>query len=333
MTTLDARATPMPADGMFYDDLHVGLRFPEPAGVHIGSGESALYTAISGDGLALSIDADLCQAVTGNAALLVNPALVMHVSIGASTVATRNVIGNLFYRNVVLRRQVFQGETLRTVTGVRALSDARAKPGVAPRGKVLLSIETTSGDDVVVDYERCPLLPCRGANAPGHGDEIGAASGELDLAAYVDAVPPWDLSPLGASDAWAIGETRDDLQRDVVDMATALVRITHNQAAVHRDADVSPYPVRLVYGGHTVALAQASLGRVLSGLATVVGWHACSHTAPVFEGDILSCRHTLVDEVETPGGRVRAVHIEVEAHRPDAEPVTVLDWTPIVVTT
>ena len=116
-------------------------------------------------------------------------------------------------------------------------------------------------------------------------------------------------------------------------MATALVRITHNQAAVHRDADASSYDGRLVYGGHTVALAQASLGRVLKGMATVVGWHSCNHTAPAFEDDILSCSHTLVDQAEATGGTVRAVHIEVLAHRPNAEPVKVLDWTPVVYTT
>ena len=142
-----------------------------------------------------------------------------------------------------------------------------------------------------------------------------------------------DLSPLGPSDPWQVGSTRDDRQRDVVDMATSLVRITHNQAAVHRDVEVSPYDVRLVYGGHTVALAQASLARVLGGLATVVGWHACSHTAPVFEGDILSSHHTLVAEREVAGGRLRAVEIEVLAHRPGADPVSVLAWTPVVLTT
>lgn len=330
---LDTEPTPLPPEGMFYDDMHPGLRFPEPPGVVIDSGMTALYTAISGDGLPLTLDRELCQAVTGSSELLVNPALVMHVSIGASTVATRNVIGNLFYRNVMLRRQVFQGETLATVTGVRAMSDASPKPGRAPRGKALLAIETTSGDDVVVDYERCPLLPCRGDEAPGHADEIGAAAGDLNLGAFFEVLPDWDLTPLGGSHRWRQGETRPDLQRDVVDMATALVRITHNQAAVHRDSDASSYEGRLVYGGHTIALAQASLARVLPGLATVIGWHACNHTAPVFENDILSCRHTLVEDAGGAGGQLRAIHIEVDAHRPGAEPVKVLDWTPIVLTT
>ena len=331
---LDSHTTPLPPDGLFYDDLHVGLRFPEPVGVAVDGGLAALYAAISGDGLALTLDRGLCERVTGRLGLIVNPALIMHVSIGASTVATRNVIGNLFYRNVVLARPVFRGETLHTTTGVAALCDARAKPGAAPRGKALLSICTSSRDGVVVDYERCPLLPCRGDLAPGHRDEIGPAAGDLNLATYEAAIPSdWNLGPLAGHDEWAIGEVREDHQRDTVDMATALVRITHNQAAVHRDLQASPYENRLVYGGHTVALAQASLVRVLGGFATVVGWHSCSHTSPVFEGDILSCRHTLVDQMAVGGGWARAVHVEVSAHRPGEEPVVVLDWTPILYTT
>ena len=332
---LDTHVTTLPPEGLFYDDMHVGLRFPSPPGVLLDSGIVSLYTAISGDGLALSLDHALCQQVTGNDALLVNPALVLHVSIGASTVATRNVIGNLFYRNVVLAEQVYQGTTLRTITGVLAMADSRPKPGSAPRGKALLGIQTTTADGkTVVDYERCPLLPCKGDDAPGHADEIGPAAPELDLSRFTGSIPSgWTLVPLGEHDSWTVGDVRSDFQRDMVDMATALVRITHNQAAVHRDADASSYDGRLVYGGHTVALAQASLGRVLDGLATVVGWHSCSHTAPVFEADILSCRHTLVDQLKVDGGWLRAVHIEVDAHRSGADPVKVLDWTPVVYTT
>lgn len=332
---LDSHVTPLPPDGMFYDDLHVGLRFPSPPGILLDAGIASLYTAISGDGLALTQDRRLCQEVTGSSELLVNPALVLHASIGASTVATRNVIGNLFYRNVTLDRQVHQGTTLRTTTGVWAMADSRPKPGSKPRGKALLRIHTTTAEgETVADYERCPLLPCRGDEAPGHGDDIGSAAGELDLASFVGVAPDhWELGPLGEHDGWTNGDTRPDLQRDVVDMATALVRITHNQAAVHRDADASSYDGRLVYGGHTVALAQASLGRVLDGLATIIGWHSCNHTAPVFENDILSCRHTMLDQIRVGAGWCRAVHVEVDAHRAGTDPVKVLDWTPIVYTT
>lgn len=314
--------------------MHVGLRFVSPPAVAIDAGLSALYTAIAGDGLALTHDHALCRAVTGSEALLVNPALVMHVSIGASTVATRNVIGNLFYRNVRQARPVFRDTSLLTTTGVLALADARPKEGVKPRGKVLLGIRTTTDDgSIVLDYERCPLIPCRSDQAPGHKDEIGPAAGELDLSTFVDAVPQqWDLAPLGPHDVWGDGDTREDQQRDHIDMAPALARMTHNQAAVHRDRDVSPYDGRLVYGGHTVALAQASLDRVVSGLATVVGWHACSHIAPVFEQDIVSVAHTQLQQLDLGHGMLRAIHVEVFAHRA-GDRISVLDWTPVIYTT
>ena len=155
---LDTHVTPLPPKGLFYDDMHVGLRFPSPPGVLVDAGIASLYTAISGDGLAVTLDHELCRQVTGNDSLLVNPALVLHVSIGASTVATRNVIGNLFYRNVVLANQVHQGTTLRTITGVLAMADSRPKPGSAPRGKVVLGIQTTTSDGEVVVPVSDPLL-------------------------------------------------------------------------------------------------------------------------------------------------------------------------------
>ena len=97
---------------------------------------------------------------------------------------------------------------------------------------------------------------------------------------------------------------------------------------VHRDAAESPYPQRLLYGGHVVGLAQASLSRVLTGTATVVGWHACDHTAPAFEGDQVSFRHTLLDTAPAGRGRALAVQVEGFAHRSD-EPEKILDWTVI----
>ena len=131
-------------------------------------------------------------------------------------------------------------------------------------------------------------------SAPGHDDDLGTA-GDLDLGTYAELVPEWNFTALGPPCDWSVGETISDPTRDVIQGATALVRLTHNLAMIHRDAEESPYPERLVYGGHVVGLAQASLSRVLPGMATVVGWHLCDHTGPAFEGDLLSFRHTLLD--------------------------------------
>ncbi len=321
----------MRADGYFYDDLEPGLAFPVPTAVTIDAGLAATYRAIAGDALPLSLSTPLTLAVTGSERRLVNPALVMHLSIGASTVATRNVVANLFYRNVVLHRPVFEGETLTTTTSVAAMSDARPKPGTAPRGKALLSIASASEAGPVLDYERCPLLPCRGTELPGRTDDFGDVATDRDR--FLAAVPEgWNTEPLGPPDPWTTGETRTDPLRDAVDSATGLVRLTNNLAAVHRDADRSPYDTRLVYGGHAVALAQASLVRILSGFVTLLGWVECNHVGPVFEGDTLQFAHTLESSEAVAGGRVLFIRTTVDAHR-DRGPGTsetegrpVLDW-------
>ncbi len=319
------------ADGPFYDDMWVGLEFPPPPAVTVDGGLAAAYQAIAGEALPLSLDVRVAGAVTGSPRRVVSPGLVMHLSIGASTVATKRVIANLFYRKVRLLRPVFEGQTLHTTTRVVAMADSEPRPGREPRGKVLLGITTTADDVPVLDYERCPLVRLRSDVLPGHADDLGDASGPLDVSSYAALAPAgWRLDALGSPDVWALGDERVDQLRDVVDQATSLVRLTHNQAAVHRDVEASPYPQRLVYGGHTVALAQASLSRVLPAIAAVLGWHSCDHTGPVFEGDLLSFRHRLLAEVAVPGGRVRAVRTVAQAHRQGAEPVDVLDWTVIV---
>ena len=326
-------SSPLPFDGPCYDDLSPGLVFPVPPAVTLDGGLVSAYRGIVGDHWAPGLDHRLGASLTGAATPPVHPALVLVMSTGASTVATKRVIANLFYRDVILHRPVHLGESLRTETRVLAMADASPKPGVAPRGKVLLGMTTTADDEVVLEYQRCALLPCRGDAAPGHRDDLGPTANDLDLGAYESAVPAeWNLSALGATDSWTPGDVRRDDLRDVVDGATALVRLSHNLAAAHRDVGRSPYDVRLVYGGHTVALAQASLDRSVDGMATLVGWHSCNHTAPVFEGETLGFRHTLLEERPVAGGRLRAVQVIVDTER-DGESVTVLDWTPVIWTT
>jgi acyl dehydratase len=311
--------------------MYVGLELPAPSGVTVDSGLMAAYQAIAGESLPLSLDVRAARQVTGSPRRIVSPGLVLHLSIGASTVATRKVIANLFYRNVRILRPVLEGETLRTTTRVLAMADNEPRPDRPPRGRVVLGITTTADGEPVLDYERCPMIRLRGDRLPGHHDDLGVASPPLDLVSYVDLCPTgWDLESLGPTGPWETGESRSDPLRDVVDQATSLVRLTHNQAAVHRDAEQSPYPERLVYGGHTVALAEASLTRTMSGIATVLGWHSCDHTGPVFEGDLLSFDHRLVDSLAAPSGTLRAVEVKVLAHRPDSEPTPVLDWTVVV---
>ena len=320
----------IPLDGPYYEDLSVGQVLPSQPSVVIDEGMVALYQSMVGERLPMAMDPAVCAAVTGRPGRLASPALVMHLSIGQSTTLTRRAIANLFYRDVRLVRPVFVGQSLATAVTVVALADSRARPGRPRRGKVLVDIVTTADGEPAVAYQRAPLVPQATDEQPGHDDDLGAAP-PLDLARYAALVPEhWDFAPLGPGADWQPGETVADPARDVADNALALVRLTGNLAMVHRDAAESPYPQRLLYGGHAVGLAQASLSRVLPGMATVVGWHGCAHTGPAFEGDQMSFRHTLLDVAPTGAGRAFSVRVEGFAHRVE-EPDKILDWTAIAV--
>ena len=318
----------IPLDGPYYEDLSVGQVLPRQPSVVVDEGMAALYQSMVGERLPMVMDPAVCAAVTGQPGRLASPALAMHMSTGHSTTLTRRVIANLFYRDLRFLRPVFIGQSLATTVTVAALADSRPRPGRRHRGKALVDIVTTVDGEPAITYQRAPLLPQASDEQPGHDDDLGTAP-PLDLASYVELVPPnWDFSVLGPGTDWRPGTTVADPARDVVENALQLVRLTNNLAMVHRDAAESPYPQRLVYGGHVVGLAQASLSRMLPGLATVVGWHGCDHPGPAFEGDQVSFRHTLLDVMPAGSGRTFAVHVEGFAHR-STEPDKILDWTVI----
>ena len=73
---------------------------------------------------------------------LAHPNLVCDVAIGQSTGPTQRVLGNLFYRGLVLLRPVFIGDTLRTRTEVVGLKQNRPRPDGTATGLVALRIRT-----------------------------------------------------------------------------------------------------------------------------------------------------------------------------------------------
>ena len=147
------------------------------------------------------------------------------------------------------------------------------------------------------------------------------------LSELTGAVPDWNLSTLPFSD-WLINEERTDPLRDHIDLAAPFARSTFNQAAVHRDHTLGAGGRRLVYGGHVQALAQASLTRILPGLAHIVSWDGCDHIGPAYEGDLLEFSHRLVEEL--PVGTGRLLRLEVNGSTVEGGSGHILRWTPVV---
>ncbi len=110
----------------------------------------------------------------------------------------------------------------------------------------------------MLDFSRCAMLPLRGEPTGEAGDEVGGAE-DLEHEDLVAAAAGYDLSALPRRAASvAEGELEGG---DVVDSAPALARLTLNVAMAHLDATRAAHGQRLVYGGHTIAIAAAQAAR------------------------------------------------------------------------
>lgn len=346
------RSILLPDPGPFFDQLAHGQVFDRAPAVTLTDGLAASHQAIVGDRLRLPLDRHLSAAVTGGA--LAHPGLVTDVAIGQSTLVTRHVKANLFYRGLRFRHFPRIGDTLATRTEVVGLTRNRLTPSRPATGLAALRMTTTDQNGrTVLDFHRCamlPLAPGADPHAAPHADDlsdIGVAPSAStarttpagwDVAAYRAAVP-------GADDPLPAPGTVLRPGADVVTSAPELARLTGNIAAIHHDFRAAGGE-RLVYGGHTIGLALAQATRALPAMLTVLGWRSCDHTGPVREGDTLSSEVIIGETVPLDGGGT-ALEIRslVRAHRPgthhagsaggedgdgeggDASGEPVLDWS------
>lgn len=321
--------------GPYFEDLELGQVFDAP-GLTLTSGHAAIHQAICGDRMLLPLDVPLSREVTGSANALIHPNLVCDVAIGQSTVPTQRVLGNLFYRGLVLLSQVFCEDTLHTRTEVVALKQNRVRPDGSASGLAVLRIQTKNQrNEPILDFYRCPMIPLRDASfATGHADSLDEISAELDSERLHDAVPGWDYAPLRKR----VAEPASDLEpgttfevegRETMTASPELARLTLNIAMTHRDAGAGAHGRRLVYGGQTISIAAAHATRAIPAMATIVAWRSCEHLAPVFEEDILSTAITVVATtwLESAAATLAELRAVVHADRGNSEaPEPVLDW-------
>ncbi len=320
-----------PIDGPYFDELAVGQEFGGAPGITLTSGLAAVHQSITGDRLALAVDEDLCRQVTGGGPLA-SPALAWDVAIGQSTIVTRQVKANLFYRGLSFRRLPLIGDTLRTSTQVVALRQNRARDGRAATGLAVLRITTVDQERrPVLDFWRCAMLPLRDPAAlTGHADDLAVPGQHAPAADPEVLVGGWRLDEFGrrsggprpadlkAGQSWQVSGG------DVVTSGPELARLTLNIAAVHHDAAAAGGQ-RLVYGGHAIGLALAQAARSLPSMVTVAGWESCDHLGPVHEGDTL--RSTIsVEQVDYLPGGGGLVRLRSVVRTDGAAPADVLDW-------
>lgn len=198
----------------------------------------------------------------------------------------------------------------------------------------MLRIKTVDEDErPVLDFSRCAMLPLRDPPTGVQGDigegaadlepeRLYAAVATLDLDRYRAGVPGPHFADVPDGWQWQVEGG------DVVDGAPALARLTLNVAMAHLDGGSGDHGRRLVYGGHTIALAAAQATRALPALVTILGWHSAHHSAPVFEGDTLRS-HIEVERREALPGGGGLLHLRSRVSTSSAageEDEKVLDW-------
>jgi 2-methylfumaryl-CoA hydratase len=326
--------------GPHFEDFERGQVFDDAPALTLTSGHAAIHQAVAGDRLRLPLDAPLSRAVTGHDQPLVHPNLVCDVAIGQSTGPSQRVLGNLFYRGLVLLRPVFIGDTLRTRTEVVGLKQNRARPDGTTAGLVALRIRTEDQrGEPVLDFFRCPMIPLRDPAAEtGHADRFDEIPQELDMQRVREAVPgAWRFEAFrkraisGSSGVPTAGTVYEIEGRDTVTAAPELARLTLNVAMTHTDPAAGAHGRRLVYGGHTIAIAAAHASRTLPSMVTIVAWRSCDHLAPVFEGDILSTELTVgttlpLEHADAALVDLRAVVCADRGPGRGGPPEEVLDW-------
>jgi acyl dehydratase len=310
-------------EGPFFDHLSLGDVFDDAPALTLTPGRAAVHQSILGSRLRLSLDEQLSRRVTGE--VVVDPSFAWDVSIGQSTLVTRRVVANLFYRGLAFHRLPALGDTLRTRTEVVGLKQNASRA----TGLAALRITTRDQEDrLVLDFWRCAMLPLSSPDVrTGYADDLSVIGRPVDITRLNDLVSHWHLEQFPATrrPAVATGDRWELEAGDVVSSAPELARLTLNLAHVHHDTFSQPSG-RLVYGGHTIGMALAQVTRTLPDLITVAGWHACDHAGPVREGDTLRSE-ILVEDVRPLSDHLRSVTLRVVvavASRDDA--TKVLDW-------
>jgi acyl dehydratase len=313
--------------GPYFEELHVGQVFDSAPPVTLTDGLAAAHQAIVGDRLRLASSHHLARSVLGEGPIAPS-ALVWNVAIGQSSPVTQHVRANLYYRGLVLRRHPLLGDTLTTTTRIVGLKQNRTRPDRPATGLAALHITTIDQDGTcVLDFERCAMIPLLDPTViTGHRDALVHTVADVTDEQLSEVTKGWFL-PEPRVPRVCAGQRFQVEGRDVVTSAPELARLTMNIAAVHHDLDAAGGR-RLVYGGHTIALALGQAARALPDMLTVIAWQSCDHLAPVHEGDLLSSTVEVEQVTLLPQGGCRLdLRSEVWANDPVSSTTTkVLDW-------
>ena len=298
------------SSGNFFEDFRLGQRIDHATPRTVGSGDVALYTALTGSRFAFA-SSDPFAAALGLPAAPVDDLLAFHVVFG-KTVAdvSLNAVANLGYAGGRFLAPVFPGDTLRassTVIGLKENSNRQS--GIV----TVQSTGTNQRGETVIDYRRWVMVKKRdpaAAAPPEASPELPAAVAVADLTVPAGLTAgAYDCVAAGAPHLWedyAIGEKIDHIDGMTIEEAEHMMatRLWQNTARVHfnqHSEGQGRFGRRLIYGGHIISLARALSFNGLANAFKLAAINGGRHCNPTFAGDTLYAWSEVLDAAPLPG--------------------------------
>ena len=298
--------------GNFFEDFEIGQEIRHATPRTLGTGDAALYTALTGSRFALHSSAEFARRLGYREAPL-DDLLVFHVVFGKTVPdISLNAVANLGYAACRFGHPVYPGDTLSatsTVIGLRETSNG--KSGVV----YVRSVGTTADGRVALDYVRWVLVRKRDADSPAPepvvpelpesvpASDLAVPEG-LDLATY-------DTTAAGSPhlfDDYEPGERIDHVDGVTVEEAEHMMatRLYQNTARVHFNLHAERegrFGRRIAYGGHVISLARTLSFNGLANAFRIAAINGGRHAAPVFAGDTVYAWSEVLACLALPGRR------------------------------
>lgn len=305
--------------GRFFEDYAIGDALLHAVPRTVGEGERALYHALYPSRHAIYSSDEFARSC-GLPESPLDDLAAFHVVFGKTVPdVSLNAVANLGYAEGRWLKQVYAGDTLRSISEVIGLKqNSSGKTGVVyVRTRGLNQL-----DEVVLDYVRWVMVRKRDLDAPAPDAVVPALATALSVD---DLVIPdgldftnYDFGLAGEPHRcgdYAIGETIDHVDGVTVEEAEHMMatRLWQNTAKVHFDTSVRPDGSRLIYGGHVISMARALSFNGLANAQMVVALNGGSHANPCFSGDTIRAWSEVLDRAPTNAPGVDAIRLRLVA--------------------
>ncbi len=296
--------------GNFFEDFRVGQHLVHAPPRTVGSGDTALYTALYGSRFAVNSSDPFAQSL-GLARAPVDSMLAFHLIFGRTVAdVSLNAIANLGYAGGVFGVPLYPGDTVTSDSHVIGLKPNKdGKTGVV----YVRSSGVNQHGQTVLDYCRWVMVKKRDPDGAAPETLVPELPGAVPVAQlhcpYTLAPGAYDCARAGSEFLWddyAVGERIDHVDGMTIEEAEHMLatRLYQNTAKVHFNQHVERagrFGKRIVYGGHIISLARALSFNGLANALNVAAIHGGRHSAPSFAGDTIYAWSEVVAKDALPG--------------------------------